>query len=279
MEYALKVEDLTKKYEEFTLDNVKIELPCGCIMGLIGENGAGKSTTIKLILDLIRRDSGRIEVLGEDNIEGMKAIRENIGVVLDESCFPENLNLKDISLIMKHIYQTWDDTAFYGYCQHFSLPKNKIVKDYSNGMKMKLTIAAALSHDARLLILDEATSGLDPVVREEILDVFLEFIQDERRSIFISSHITSDLEKICDYITFIHKGKIILSEEKDRLLDDYGILKCSLSEFENIDKSLIIGYRKNNYGVEALVKKNNLIGKYLIEKPKIEDIMLYYIKG
>ena len=279
MEYALKVEDLTKKYEGFTLDNVNIELPCGCIMGLIGENGAGKSTTIKLILDLIQRDSGRIEVLGEDNIEGMKAIRENIGVVLDESCFPENLNLKDISLIMKHIYQTWDDTVFYGYCQRFSLPKNKIVKDYSHGMKMKLTIAAALSHDSRLLILDEATSGLDPVVREEILDVFLEFIQDDSRSIFISSHITSDLEKICDYITFIHKGKIILSEEKDRLLDDYGILKCSLGEFDNMDKSLIIGYRKNNYGVEALVKKNNLIGKYLIEKPKIEDIMLYYIKG
>ncbi len=278
MESAFKITNLSKNYKDFKLDNINIELPKGCIMGFIGENGAGKSTTIKLILDLIHRDSGNITILGKDNKKELNFIKENIGVVMDECFFPENINAANINLIMKNIYKTWDEKKFNNLLSGFSLPDKKIIKDYSRGMKMKLSIAVALSHDSKLLILDEATSGLDPIVRDEILDVFLEFIQNEEHSIFISSHIISDLEKICDYVTFIHKGRIIFSEPKDSLIEDYGILKCSLEDFKNIDKSIIKGYRKNSFGVEALVLKNSFKGKYIIDKASIEDIMLFYVK-
>ncbi len=278
MESAFKITNLSKSYKDFKLDNVNIELPKGCIMGFIGENGAGKSTTIKLILDLIHRDNGNITVLGKDNKKELNLVKENIGVVMDECFFPENITAKDINLIMKNIYKTWDEKKFNNLLNYFTLPEKKIIKEYSRGMKMKLSIAVALSHDSKLLILDEATSGLDPIIRDEILDVFLEFIQDEEHSIFVSSHIISDLEKICDYITFIHKGKIIFSEAKDSLLESYGILKCSSDEFKNIDKSTIKGSRKNSFGIEALVLKNRLKGKYIIDKASIEDIMLFYVK-
>ncbi len=278
MNYALKLEGVSKKYEGFSLDNVDITLPSGCIMGFIGENGAGKSTTIKLILDLIHRDSGTITILGQDNRNDSKMLRENIGVVMDESCFPDNLTINDVNLIMKNIYRTWSETTFRSYTERFSLPGKKITKDYSHGMRMKLAMAVALSHDSRLLILDEATSGLDPIVRDEILDVFLQFIQDESHSIFMSSHILSDLEKVCDYITFLHKGKIIFSEAKDDLMERYGILKCSPSEFETIDKSLVKGFRKSSFGIEALVLKKKIAGNYVMDKAGIEEIMLYHIK-
>jgi ABC-2 type transport system ATP-binding protein len=189
MEYALKLDKVTKEYPDFKLDNINISLPRGSIMGFIGENGAGKTTTIKLILDLINRDGGTIKILGKDNRTEMDSIKENIGVVLDESSFPENLNAREISSILKRIYKTWDDNKFYKFLDKFSLPNNKNIKDYSRGMKMKLSMAVSLSHDSKILILDEATSGLDPVVREEILDTFLDFIQDETNSIFVSSHI------------------------------------------------------------------------------------------
>lgn len=278
MESAFKITNLSKGYKDFKLDNVNIELPKGCIMGFIGENGAGKSTTIKLILDLIHRDSGSITVLGKDNKKELNLVKENIGVVMDECFFPENIAAKDINLIMKNIYKTWDEKKFNNLLNDFSLPEKKIIKDYSRGMKMKLSIAVALSHDSKLLILDEATSGLDPIIRDEILDVFLDFIQDEEHSIFVSSHIISDLEKICDYITFIHKGKIVFSEAKDILLESYGVLKCSADSFKNIDKSIIKGFRENSFGIEALVLKNKLKGNYAIDKASIEDIMLFYIK-
>ncbi len=278
MESALKITNLSKSYKDFKLDNVNIELPKGCIMGFIGENGAGKSTTIKLILDLIHRDSGNITVLGKDNKKELNLVKENIGVVMDECFFPENISAKDINLIMKNIYKTWDENKFNSLLKSFKLPDKKIIKEYSRGMKMKLSIAVALSHDSKLLILDEATSGLDPIVREEILDIFMDFIQNEEHSIFVSSHIISDLEKICDYITFIHRGKIIFSEAKDVLLDSYAILKCSQNEFDNIDKSIIKGYRKNTFGIEALVLINKLKGTHVMDKANIEDIMLYYIK-
>ncbi|HOK49793.1 MAG TPA: ABC transporter ATP-binding protein, partial [Sedimentibacter sp.] len=238
MEYALKLENVTKVYKDFMLDNINIALPKGSIMGFIGENGAGKTTTIKLILDLISRDGGTITVLGKENRTEMDSVKENIGVVLDESSFPENLNAREINNILKKIYKIWDEDKFLKFLDKFSLPQDKSIKDYSRGMKMKLSTAVSLSHDSKILILDEATSGLDPVVREEILDTFLDFIQDETNSIFVSSHIISDLEKICDYITFIHKGKIVFSETKDELMENYGILKCSPEEFENIDKDL-----------------------------------------
>lgn len=278
MDYALELKNVTKRYGDFVLDNIGLSLPNGCIMGLIGENGAGKSTTIKLILDLIRRDGGFINVLGRDNKRDPKSLKENIGIVMDESCFPENLTVKDVNTIMKNIYRTWDEGVFRSYIRRFSLPEGKIVKDYSRGMKMKLAIATALSHDSRLLILDEATSGLDPVVRDEILDVFLDFIQDEGHSIFMSSHIISDLEKICDYIAFIHQGKLVFSQPKDELLESYGLLKCSPAELRAIDPSAVKGLRKNEFGVEALVLKNRLKGNHVIDRAGIEDIMLYHIK-
>lgn len=278
MNYALEIKDVSKKYAGFKLDNINLKLPSGFIMGLIGENGAGKSTMIKLILNLIYSDSGTITILGHDNKKDMKLVKEHIGVVMDESCFPENLSPKNINVIMKNIYKTWEEDSFQSYTKHFDLPNNKIIKEYSRGMKMKLSIAAALSHDSKLLILDEATSGLDPIIRDEILDVFLEFIQDADHSILISSHIISDLEKICDYITFLHKGKLIFSDIKDDLIESHGILKCSLSQFETIDKSAVKGYRKNNFGVEALVLKEKIHEKYTIDPANIEDIMLYCIK-
>lgn len=278
MEYALNLENVTKEYRDFKLDNLNIALPKGCIMGFVGENGAGKTTAIKLILDLIKRDSGSITILGKDNRTEMDSIKENIGVVLDESSFPENLNAREINKILKRVYKTWDENKFFKLADKFSLAHDKSIKDYSRGMKMKLSIAVSLSHASKILILDEATSGLDPIIREEILDTFLDFIQDESNSIFVSSHIISDLEKICDYITFIHKGKLVFSEAKDDLLDKYGILKCSPEEFQDIDKSIIKGIRRNRFGIEALVYKNNISGKHIIDKASIEDIMVFMIK-
>lgn len=278
MDNAVEIRNLTKKYADFTLDNVNITLPSGTIMGFIGENGAGKSTTIKLMLGLTARDGGDIRVLGDDLSKGEKKLKEHIGVVLDECFFPENLTLRDINSILKLSYSTFNDETFKKYAERLSLPPKKCIKEYSRGMKMKLSIVAALSHDSKLLILDEATSGLDPIVRDEILDMLLEFIQDETHSVFISSHIISDLEKICDYITFIHKGKIVLSEPKDELLDKYGMLKCSEKEFAEIDSSAVIGCRKSSFGVEALVLRDRVEAGLIVDPATIEDIMLYYIK-
>lgn len=278
MEYALKLENVSKIYTDFKLEHVNINLPQGCIMGFIGENGAGKSTTIKLILDLIKRDEGTITILGKDNKTELRSVKENIGVVMDESNFPENLNAVEINKILKKTYKTWDENKFYNLLQSFSILQNKSIKDYSRGMKMKLSIAVSLSHDSKILILDEATSGLDPIVRDEILDIFLDFIQDETHSIFISSHIISDLEKVCDYITFIHKGKIVFSESKDDLIDNYGIIKCTEEDLKKIDSNFIKGIRKNKFGVEALVLKNKIKENFVMEKAKIEDIMIFHIK-
>lgn len=279
MEYALEVVDVSKKYEGFALEQVNIKLPRGYIMGFIGENGAGKTTTIKLILDLIKRDAGRISVLGKDNLTELNQVKEHLGVVMEDSYFPDNLTAVNVNSICKNIYKTWDEAKYEALRKQFSLPGGKIIKEYSKGMKMKLSIAAALSHGTKLLILDEATSGLDPIVREEILDVFLEFIQDEKNSVLMSSHIISDLEKACDYITFIHQGKILFSRSKDELLTDYGVLKCSEEEFTGIDDSAVKGYRKNSFGVEALVLKDKIRGRVTIDRASIEDIMLYHIKG
>jgi ABC-2 type transport system ATP-binding protein len=275
----LEIKNLSKKYDDFALDNVNITLPKGSIMGFIGENGAGKSTTIKLILDLIHRDSGKISIFGWDNIEYENKIKEDIGVVFEENNLPENMTITDVSIVMRNIYKNWDSKVFNSFMKEFSLPVKKTIKEFSRGMKMKLSIAVALSHHAKLLILDEATSGLDPIIREEILDMFLEFIQDEEHSIFASSHIISDLEKVADYITFIHKGRILFSESKDNLLCKYGVLKCRASEFEIIDKSIVAGYRKSKFGVEALVLKDKIKGKHIIDHASIEDIMLFSIKG
>ncbi|MGI6366344.1 MAG: ABC transporter ATP-binding protein [Bacillota bacterium] len=276
---ALTLTNVTKRYPGFTLDNISLSLPRGCIMGFIGENGAGKSTTIKLVLDLIRRDSGAITVLGQDNLRGLSKVKEHVGVVLDESCFPDNLNAVNINLILRNIYRTWDEDKYWSLLNQFSLPRNKAVKDFSRGMKKKLSIAAALAHDTRLLILDEATSGLDPVVRDEIQDVFMDFIQDEGNAIFMSTHIVSDLERVSDYITLIHQGKIVFSKGKDELLEEYGILRCSPEDLRAINPKAIMGRRHNSFGVEALVLKSQVPAGMTVDRAGIEEIMLYYIKG
>ena len=279
----LEVKNLNKKYKDFQLKNVNLSLPKGMIMGLIGENGAGKTTTIKAILNIINTDSGEIKIFGLDNKKEEKKIKEDIGVVLDDSFLSEYLNPMDINKIMKNFYQNWDEKLYFKYIEEFKLPKNKISKDYSSGMKMKLKIAVALSHHPKLLILDEPTSGLDPVARNEILDIFQDFIQDEEHAILVSSHITSDLEHIADYITFINNGEIVLTKTKDELLDRYGIVKCSEQEFKKINKADYLKYKKNRYEYEILVEnKNEFKRKYdiqIIDKPTIEEIMLIYIKG
>ena len=279
----LEVKNLNKKYKDFQLKNVNLSLPKGMIMGLIGENGAGKTTTIKAILNIINTDSGEIKIFGLDNKKEEKKIKQDIGVVLDDSFLSEYLNPIDINKIMKNFYQNWDEKLYFKYIDEFKLPKNKMSKDYSSGMKMKLKIAVALSHHPKLLILDEPTSGLDPVARNEILDIFQDFIQDEEHAILVSSHITSDLEHIADYITFINNGEIVLTKTKDELLDRYGIVKCSEQEFKKINKTDYLKYKKNRYEYEILVEnKNEFKRKYdiqIIDKPTIEDIMLIYIKG
>ena len=282
MEYAIEVKDLTKKYPSFQLKNVSFKVPRGTIMGFIGENGAGKTTTIKEILNLINRDSGEIKVLGLDNTKKEREIREQIGVVFDESYFHDGLTIKDISIFMKKIYKSWDANLFFQYAEKFKLPANKVVKEFSRGMKMKLSIAVALSHNAKLLILDEATSGLDPVVREEILDIFMEFIQEENHTVFISSHITSDLEKISDYITFIHDGEIMFSKSKDDIMDNYGVVRCGQDIFNQIEKKYIVSWRKNQFGYEVLIqnKKELQSRRQLnIEKTTIEEIILLIARG
>lgn len=272
---ALYIKDLRKSYKDFTLKDINLTLPNGCIMGFIGENGAGKSTTIKSILDIVHPDSGEVKIMGEPLSSKLK---EDIGVVIDEVDFPESITVKSVNLMMKNIYKNWNEKEYDKLIKDFDLPENKPFKEYSKGMKMKLNIAVALSHNAKILILDEPTSGLDPIVRDEILDVFLDFIQDENHSIFISSHITSDLEKICDYIAFIHKGELIFSEEKDKLHEKYGILKCSEDELSKIDASIIKGKRKSNFGVEALVIKEKITGNYTIDNASLEDIMVFMVK-
>lgn len=283
MENILEIKNLSKKYKGFELKDINLVLPQGTIMGLIGENGAGKSTTIKAILNIINKDKGEVKIFGKDSRKEEKAIKEEIGVVLDDSFLSEYLNPTDIHKIMKNFYQNWDEKLYFSYLETFKLPKNKIIKEFSSGMKMKLKIATAISHHPKLLILDEPTSGLDPVARNEILDIFQEFIQDEENSILVSSHITSDLEHIADYITFINDGEIVLTKTRDELLENYGIVKCTEEEFKTIDKKDFINYKKNRYEYEILVEdKAEFKKKYsiqIIDKPSIEDIMLIYIKG
>ena len=283
MENILEIKNLSKKYKGFELKNVNIKLPKGMIMGFIGENGAGKTTTIKSILNIINRDSGEIKIFGLDNKENERKIKADIGVVLDDSFLSEYLNPSDINKIMKNIYKDWDEKLYFKYIEDFKLPKEKISKEYSSGMKMKLKIAVALAHHPKLLILDEPTSGLDPVARNEILDIFQEFIQDEDHGIFVSSHITSDLEHIADYITFINNGEIIFTKTRDELLENYGIVKCSEEQFKKIDKKDYIKYKKNRYEYDVLIEdKYEFKKKYdisVIDKPSLEDIMLIYIKG
>lgn len=280
---ALNIKNVTKKYNRFTLDNISFSVPQGAIMGLIGENGAGKSTLIKAILDLINKDGGEVDIYGKKHDRNAKEIREDVGVVFDTLHYNENLNPNDISKINKYTYKNWDEKAFRNYLEVFKLNERSKIKIMSKGMKMKLGIAIALSHKAKLLILDEPTAGLDPVARDELLDIFLDFMQDETHSILISSHITTDLEKIADYITFIHEGRVLLSKPKDELLYDYRIVKCGESDFAELKQEEGAVWRKHDYQYEVLLPTGKkLESKYSsceLERPTIDEIMLMYIKG
>ena len=275
---ALEIRNLTKSYPGFTLDNLNLTLPSGCIMGLIGENGAGKSTTIKLILDMIHKDSGSIIILGKDNTDGIELTKEDIGVVMDEVGIPKCLTVKQVGKVMKNTFRNWDDAEYARLVQKLALPDQKQFKEFSRGMKMKLGIAIALSHNAKLLILDEATSGLDPVVRDEVVEMFSDFTRDENHSILISSHIVSDLEKLCDYVAFLHKGKLFLCEEKDQLLAEYGLIHCTSDELQNLPAEAIKYKKENPYGIEAMVLRNAVPAGVNVSPISIEELFVFMVK-
>lgn len=281
-ENILEVENLSKKYEKFELNHINISVPKGTIMGLIGENGAGKTTTIKLILNQVKRDCGEIQIFGKDNIRDQYDVKEDIGIVFAESTFYDELHPSQVGKIMSGLYRNWDNNKFKSYMESFELPEQKI-KKYSTGMHMKLNIVIALSHSPKLLLLDEATSGLDPVVRGEVLQLLREFIQDEDNGVLFSSHITSDLEKVADYITYLHDGNIIFSEEKDVILEKYGILKCPKNVSPSIESSLITTKREGEYSDEYLINdKDKAIAKgllseeFIMDNANLEDIMTFH---
>ncbi|MCJ7835067.1 ABC transporter ATP-binding protein [Cuneatibacter sp. NSJ-177] len=283
MDAILQVDGLTKHYPDFMLDHVSFSIPKGAIMGLIGENGAGKSTTIKAILDLIRKEEGTVTFWGQELRSDAKQLKEEIGVVFDGVNFYETLTPEQIGKISNSAYTQWDPPVYQDYLKRFQLPARKEIKTFSKGMKMKLCIAIALSHHPKLLILDEATSGLDPVMRDDILEVFLDFVQDENHSILMSSHITTDLEKIADYITFIHHGKVLFCKPKDELRYQYGIIRCGSAAFDAIDKTEILACRKSDYQWDVLVAdKEKAKRKYkntVVDDASIDDILLLYVKG
>ena len=281
MENALMVSGLTKTWKDFTLDNVSFNVPRGAVVGLIGENGAGKSTTINAVLGLIQKEAGQVSILGKEELDG--GTKEQLGVVFDGSNYPEILSPRKINRVMKNIYRSWDEQTYFRLLTRFSLPADRQIRQFSKGMKMKLAICAAFSHHSELLILDESTSGLDPVVRDDILDMLLDFVQNEEHSILMSSHITGDLEKIADYIVFIHEGRVVFSRPKDELLERYGVIKCGAAQFGALDKQDIIVYRKMDYEWQVLVsdreKMQKKCPKALIVPASIDEIMLLYVKG
>lgn len=274
---AIEFKNVKKCYPGFELD-LDLALPQGCILGLIGENGAGKSTSIRMLLGMAKPDGGQITVLGQPVDQAFAPVREDIGVVLDEPGFPDCLTPGQVGAVMSGIYRNWDEAAYQALLEKLSLPANKKFKDFSRGMKMKLSIAVALSHKAKLLVLDEPTSGLDPVVRDEVVELFSEFTRDESRSVLISSHIVSDLEKLCDYVAFLHKGKLLLCEEKDKLLEEYGLTLCTREQLESLPVTAIRGKQESLYGVTALIRKADLPEGLSAIPVSLEDLFVTMIK-
>ena len=274
---AIEIKGLQKNYGDFKLGPIDLTLPEGCIMGLIGENGAGKSTTIKAMLDMITA-GGSIRLLGKDARESSALLKQDLGIVPDEIGLPEGLNIRQVEKIMVDSFRNWDSKQFYDYMKRFNLPEKKAFKTFSKGMKMKLGIAIALSHKAKLLILDEPTSGLDPLVRDEIVGILNDFTREESHSILISSHIVSDLEKICDYIAFLHKGKLMLCDEKDRLLERYGLLQTTPEILRDLDASAVLGKRVTDYGAEAIVARDKVPQSFEIQPVSIEELFIIMAK-
>lgn len=284
MENILEINNLNKSYKGFSLKNVSFSLKPGFVMGFIGPNGAGKSTTIKLIMNLIKKDSGIINIFGKDNIDNEKEVKSKIGFVYDENYYYEDLTIKDMKNILAPFYVNWDNKVYDRYIKDFKLPSNKKIKDLSKGMKMKFSLAIALSHKAELIIMDEPTAGLDPVFRSELLDILYGIIQDENVSIFFSTHITNDLEKIADYITFINNGEIVFSESKDKIIEDYAIVKGKKELLDSDIRKEFISLRENSFGFEGLTNNTHHIrklfnGEVIIEKPTLEDILVYTVRG
>ena len=273
---ALEIKGLSKEYKDFRLDNVSFEVPSGSIVGLIGENGSGKTTIIKLILNMIKKNGGEVTVLGKN--KDISDIKNEIGVVMDEPGFPGFLNAVEINRIMRNIFSNWSEDTFFGYLKKLKVPDDKEYKDMSKGTRMKTGIAVALSHDPRLLILDEATNGLDPVVRSEVNEIFTEFTRNESHSILISSHIVSDLDRICDYIVFIHNGRLMLFEEKDRLLEKYCVVHCTREQLSSIERSKIIGRKENKYDISVLMEKSQVKSGFSTSPVDIEELFVFMAK-
>lgn len=278
---AIELSHVNKTLGTFSIQDLSLCVPSGTICGLVGENGAGKSTTIRLMMNVLKADSGTAFLLGTDvTSPEFLALKEDIGIVMDEAYFPEVLGAAQVGKIMAQTYRRWDQKTFESYLDRFELPEKKQFKDYSRGMKMKLAITVALSHQPRLLILDEATSGLDPIVRDEVLELFNEFTQDENHSILISSHILSDLEKLCDYIAFLHQGRLLFCDEKDHLLELYGIFTGTREQAESLQEEAVIGLERSQFGgVRALVRRDAAPVGWELERPSIEDIILFMVKG
>ncbi|NLU51669.1 MAG: ABC transporter ATP-binding protein [Clostridiaceae bacterium] len=284
MSAVIEIKNLKKSFDGFSLNNISFTLEKGYIMGFIGPNGAGKSTTIKLIMNLIKKDDGEIKIFGLDNIRYEKEVKNRIGFVYDENYFYEELTVTEMKNVISPFYKKWSDNVFNKYIREFSLPKDKKIKELSKGMKMKFAIAVALSHDAELFIMDEPTSGLDPIIRSELLDILSYLIQDENKSVFFSTHITSDLDKIADYITFINKGSIVFSCPKDDILENYGLVKGPKELINSDVRKHFIGIKEKQFGFEALTDNRQQVRRILgdgaiIDKPSLDDIMLYYARG
>lgn len=279
MTNCIEIKGLVKEYKAFTLGPIDLQVPGGSILGLIGENGAGKTTLIKSMLGIVRPTAGEVSLLGTDPDHA----KADIGIVLDDCFFSEYLRVKDVDSVLSRVFKTWDRGLYRDYLDKFGLTGTKNIKELSRGMRMKLSLAAALAHRPRLLLLDEATAGLDPVVRDEILDEFLAFVSDEDHAILISSHITSDLEKAADYIAYLHQGKLLLCDEKDRLLESYGRLVCARSELDQVDRGYLVATRKSQYSTEALIRRRGdfkrLYPRLTVEPVTLDELMVFIVKG
>lgn len=278
---AIELSHIHKSFGSFAIQDLSLTVPSGTICGLVGENGAGKSTTIRLMMNALTPDSGTARVLGVDAASPeFREVKEDVGVVLDEAYYPETLTAVQVGRVMAETYRRWEQKRYEDFLDRFQLPGKKRFKDFSRGMKMKLSIAVALSHQPRLLVLDEATSGLDPIVRDEVLEIFNEFTREEDHSILISSHILSDLEKLCDYIAFLHQGRLLFCDEKDRLLETYGVFAGTAEQLESLQREAVVGREASGFGgVRALVRREEVPAGLELERASVEDIILFMVKG